>query len=115
MSLTQKEKDEIHERVESMTPKQRSRRMDRLVNESIIKSVIVHAVLLLYVLTSVYIKQNYEINSLICIVLIGVGIFWTYGCMLTFQAYLFFKSAKNLSNSFGSSIQDGIDFLDLNE
>jgi hypothetical protein len=47
--------------------------------------------------------------------LIGVGIFWTYACMLTFQAYLFFKSAKNLSNSFSSSIQDGIDFLDSNE
>lgn len=115
MSLTQKEKDEIYEKVENMTPRQRSDRMNRLVNESIVKSVFVHVVLLLYIIVSLYIKQNYEINSLIYTALIGVGIFWTYGCMLTFQAYLFFKSAKNLSNSFGSSIKDGIDFLDSNE
>jgi predicted MFS family arabinose efflux permease len=115
MSLTQKEKDAIHERVENMTPTERRDRMNKLVNESIIKSVLVHTVLLVYILASLYIKQNYEINSLIYMALIGVGIFWTYACMLTFQAYLFFKSAKNLSNSFSSSIQDGIDFLDSNE
>ena len=42
MSLTQKEKDEIHERVEKMTPTERRDRMNRLVNESIIKSVLVY-------------------------------------------------------------------------
>ena len=115
MSLTQKEKDAIQDKVENMTPTERRRRMNKLVNESIIKSVIVHAVLLLYILVSLYIKENYDINSLMYTILIGVGIFWTYACMLTFQAYLFFKNAKNLSNSFGPSIQSGIDFLDSHE
>tara|TARA_B100000963_G_scaffold361896_1_gene400645 strand:+ start:6897 stop:7244 length:348 start_codon:yes stop_codon:yes gene_type:complete len=115
MSLTQKEKDEIYEKVENMTSKQRADRMNRLVNESIVKSVLVHIILLLYIFISFYIKQNYEINIITNIVLVGVGIFWAYGCMLTVQAYMFFKGAKNLSNSFSSSIQDGIDFLDLNE
>jgi hypothetical protein len=64
MSLTQKEKDAIHERVENMTPTERRDRMNKLVNESIIKSVLVHTVLLVYILASLYIKQNYEINSL---------------------------------------------------
>jgi hypothetical protein len=112
MSLTQKEKDIIHERVENMTSKERRKRLQGFVNEYIAKNIFVHLVLVGYVVGLLYVNQNYEISTVISTLLIGAGIFWVYVCMLFFQALLFFRTANKLATCFDSGLQDGIDYVE---
>ena len=112
--LTQKEKEIIHQRVEKMTPQERRNRLKGFVNEYIVKNIIVHAILLCYVFGLVYLNENYEINNFVCAVFMGIGVFWIRVCLEFYKSYVFFKSAKNLAESLGSGLQNGIDYLNQN-
>ena len=85
MSLTQKEKDVIHERVENMTSIERRKRLKGFVKEYIIKNIVVHAILATYVLGLMYLNETYNLSVVASTILVGAGIFWIYVCLLFFQ------------------------------
>tara|TARA_R110001592_G_scaffold47254_7_gene149936 strand:- start:577 stop:933 length:357 start_codon:yes stop_codon:yes gene_type:complete len=112
MSLTQKEKDVIHERVENMTSIERRKRLKGFVKEYVIKNVIVHAILATYVLGLMYLNETHDLSAVVSTLLIGAGIFWIYVCMLFFQALLFFRTANKLATCFDKGVQRGVDYVE---
>ena len=65
-----------------------------------------------YVLGLMCLNETYDLSAVASILLIGVGIFWIYVCMLFFQALLFFRTANKLATCFDKGIQSGVDYVE---
>mgnify|MGYP003649124429 CR=1 FL=1 len=112
MSLTQKEKDAIHERVENMTSIERRKRLKGFVKEYAIKNIIVHAILVTYVLGLIHLNETHDLSAVASILLVCAGIFWVYVCMLFFKALLFFRTANKIATCFDKGVQRGVDYVE---